>query len=915
MEKKFYQVLQVLSAAMFYVAMSLLHSCGELEKVDFSTQIKPILNNNCITCHGGVKKNAGFSLLFEKEALAETESGHPAIIPGNAAGSEMIKRLHETDPELRMPYEKPPLSEEEIELLTRWIDQGAEWGEHWAYSLPEKVDVPTLTQEAGFASGTTSNFLRNDIDHFVLARLEDEALGPNPPAPKNTIARRVALDITGLPPSKTLLDGFKDGIVTYEEMVDSLLADKGYGEKWASWWLDMARYADTKGYEKDQGRNIHKYRDWVIRALNEDMPFDRFSLEQLAGDLLPEPSVDQLIATAFHRNTMNNDEGGTEDEEFRVAAVMDRLNTTFSVWQSTTMECVQCHSHPYDPFKHQEYYNLMAFFDNTRDEDVPSEAPVLKFYSPDQQRRVDKVNAWVAEHGDKEVAETYQNFLAYTQPVYNAHDLTNFKNGSYDDHAASNLWDDGSAIIPNFSSQGGTALYLKFRSGHNGTDLTFKKNGAQGEILGEAFINKTEGYIVRKIPFKKTEGKFDLFIQADNDKLANPTTAISILWLTVLEDIPGKEKPGYRDMANLAVEMLNISAPTVPIMNENPEHMKRTTQFFERGNWLMKGDTVRPGVPEALNPWNGDWPDNRLGLSKWLVSKENPLTARTLVNRVWHQVLGRGLVSTVEDMGSQSDPPSHPALLDWLSLRFMNEHNWSIKALVKDLVMSGTYRQGSENSPELFQKDPQNELYARGPRTRLSAEQIRDQALAVSGLLSDKMYGPGVMPPQPDGVWQTVYSGAEWIESEGEDRYRRAVYTYLKRTSPYPSFITFDAGSREVCTIRRTVTNTPLQALVTLNDPVYLETAYHLALTMETDTDDVEKGIAQGYSQATFREIMPEKLEALRELYEISLEEFADDPERPKNFLHFEDSPTAKIAALTVVANAIMNLDEFLTKA
>jgi hypothetical protein len=362
------------------------------------------------------------------------------------------------------------------------------------------------------------------------------------------------------------------------------------------------------------------------------------------------------------------------------------------------------------------------------------------------------------------------------------------------------------------------------------------------------------------------------------------------------------------------VSALNANTETVPIMSENPDYMQRTTQVFDRGSWLTKTDTVQPNTPESLNAWNQDWPKDRLGLSKWIVDQRNPLTARTLVNRVWHQIYGRGLVSTIEDIGSQSDPPSHPALLDWLALRFMKEHNWSVKALIKEIVLSGTYRQSSEGSLQNYQDDPENELYARGPRIRLAAEQIRDQALAISGLLSNKMYGPGVMPPQPQGVWKTVYNDAQWIESVGEDRYRRAVYTYLKRTSPYPSFLTFDAGSREVCTIRRTVTNTPLQALVTLNDPVYLEASYHLAKNTQV-VDDIEMSITQSYENATFKKITPATLMALKELYTTSFKEFSGNKKASELFLSFETQPTPELSALTLVANAIMNLDEFLTKA
>ena len=911
MKKNIFKRLWQLGIAVVVLFIS---ACQPSDKVDFSTQIKPILNKNCITCHGGVKKNGGFSLLFEAEAFVNTESGKPAIIPGNAAGSEMIKRLHEEDPELRMPYEKPKLSTEEIELLTRWVDQGAEWGQHWAYSLPEEVIVPAVTDEAGFSSKESSEFIKNGIDNFVLARLDGEELTPNPPAAQNIIARRLALDLVGLPPSPELLQRFESNDISYEVLVDTLLAQKTYGEKWATWWLDLARYADSKGYEKDMGRSIWKYRDWVIDAFNKDIPYDQFTIEQLAGDLLPQPTTDQLIATAFHRNTMNNDEGGTDDEEFRVATVMDRINTTFSVWQSTTMECVQCHSHPYDPFKFEEYYKLMAFFNNSRDEDTPSESPILKFYTPEQQQKVDKILEWTAKHGSEKSVTALKNFMQFTEPVYKSHFFKQFDNAVYDDHASVVFWDDGNLIIDNAYTNEASYVHLNYRSHYNGTKMIIRERDANGPILGEFTIDKTKNNTTAQFPIRKIVEKTDLYIETQNNAASKEANILNLYWVGFVDDIPAADQPGWAAINAAFLELLNVNTETVPIMAENPEYMHRTTQIFDRGSWVSKTDTVKAGTPESLNQWNGDWPDNRLGLSKWIVDKKNPLTARTLVNRVWHQIFGRGLVSTVEDIGSQSEPPSHPDMLDWLSLRFMNEHKWSVKALIKEIVLSGTYRQSSESTPEIYQIDPENELLARGPRIRLGAEQIRDQALAVSGLLSEKMYGPGVMPPQPDGVWQTVYNGAKWEESTGEDRYRRGVYTYLKRTSPYPSFLTFDAGSREVCTIRRTVTNTPLQALVTLNDPVYLEASYQLAKNNQM-IGDIEKSIEKTYERATLTEIEPATLDALKELYHNSLIVFTENTEASEMFLHFEDKPTPELGALTVVANAIMNLDEFLTKA
>lgn len=881
-------------------------------KVDFSTEIKPILNKHCISCHGGVKKSGGFSLLFQEEAYAITESGKPAIIPGDAENSPFIQRLHEKDTELRMPYKKPQLNKEEIKLLTDWVDQGAEWGEHWAYVIPEKTEVPEIKQTAGFSADNTTPPL-NEIDHFVLKELDRQNLKPNPVADSLTLIRRLSLDITGLPPGEKLLQKWKKRQLTYEALVDTLLQQKTFGEKWASWWLDLARYADSKGYEKDNGRTMWRYRDWVIESFNNDMPFDRFTIEQLAGDLLPNPSADQLIATAFNRNTMNNDEGGTEDEEFRVAAVMDRVSTTFDVWQSTTMSCVQCHSHPYDPFKHEDYYGIMGFYNNTRDEDTPGDEPVLKFFGKEELQKIDHITDWATTNGSEDIGLKYNNFLKLNEPVYQAHLATNFTNGELQDTKWLSLWDDGSCYLNNVYTQGSSYIYLNYWSPFNGTVFTIRNGGPEGEILSQFTINKTKGRIIDRFPIKKTNEQLNLYITVNNNSLQPQQGSSYIVWIGFLPDLPGKEQEGFQDIDKSFMTLLNTGAPSLPVMMDNPDYMSRANRFFERGNWMLKGDTIEPYTPAVLNAWKQEWPKNRLGLAKWIVNKENPLTARTLVNRVWHQLFGRGLVSTLEDIGTQSEFPSHPEMLDWLSLQLMNEHQWRVKALIKNIVMSRTYRQSSKSNAALFNKDPENKYYARGPRYRLSAEQIRDEALAVSGLLSHKMGGPSVMPPQPDGIWQTVYSGETWAESKGEDKYRRGIYTYLKRTSPYPSFISFDAGSREVCTIRRTITNTPLQALVTLNDPVYLEAAYRLAKQMTT-AKDAEASIAIGYEKALYRPIPDEKLASLIQLYNDAMLEFNHNEQKIGEFISFEENPTAQLAALTVVANAIMNLDEFLTK-
>lgn len=885
--------------------------------VDFSTDVKPILNKHCISCHGGVKKNAEFSLLFEEEAFASTESGLPAILPGDVKSSSFIQRLHEKDPELRMPYNKPALSKEEIDILTRWVKQGAQWGKHWAYKPIEKSEVPKSTLWASPTKDSDTNFFRNEIDHFVSEKLKKQGLTPSPEAEHMTLLRRVSLDITGLPPSEELADQWKLEQISYENLIEQLLAKETFGEKWASWWLDLARYSDTKGYERDVSREIWAYRDWVIRSLNNDMPFDKFTIEQLAGDLLPDPTLDQLTATAFHRNTMNNDEGGTEDEEFRVAAVMDRINTTFEVWQSTTIACVQCHSHPYDPFQHEDYFQLMAFFNNTRDEDTHAEEPKLKFYKEEDNETIEEIKAWVKARGSDEAVRQAENFLLYQEPKYHAHDCEDFVNGELIDTKWLGLWDDGSCYLRNVHTGGSSYLYLNYWTGNEGSKLTIRLDGPEGEILSQFILPKTNGRTIHKVPFKPVNGKVDLYLHMENKNLGKQQSTSTINWFAFVDLLPGKEELDYKDIDQAFSKLLNTSTPTVPIMIENPDFMRRETKVFERGNWLMLGESVKTNVPQQLNSWKEEWPENRLGLAYWLTDSTNPLTARTIVNRVWAQLFGRGLVATLEDMGTQSEDPSHREMMDWLAWRLIHEHQWQLKGLISDIVLAGTYRQSSISSPELHEKDPQNKWYARGPRFRMSAEQIRDQSLAVSGLLSSRMYGKGVMPPQPDNVWQTVYNGESWTTSEGEDRYRRALYTFLKRTSPYPSFISFDAGSREVCTINRTVTNTPLQALVTLNDPVYLEAAFHLATAMKNlYPNDPQKAIAYGYEKALYIPIPPAKLEALKELYKYAEEGFNANSEDMDDFLSFseDNEKSPALAALMVVANAILNLDEFLTK-
>jgi hypothetical protein len=880
------------------------------EPVDFSADVKPILNKHCISCHGGVKKNGGFSLLFEQEAFAVNDSGFPAIVPGNPHQSEMIKRLMESDPELRMPYNKAPLSADEIEVLKKWIKQGAKWGKHWAYVPVQKSDIPKAIKkfEQQISPSPVSN-----LDKIVFKKLKAQGFQPAPQAEKMQLLRRLALDITGLPPSQELVEKWRNDQISYEALVDEMLSLLAYGEKWASWWLDLARYADSKGYERDQSRTIWPYRDWVIRALNEDMPFDQFTIEQLAGDLLPEPSKEQLIATAFHRNTMNNDEGGTEDEEFRVAAVLDRVNTTYEVWQSTTMACVQCHSHPYDPFYHEDYFRSMAFFNNSRDEDTTDEEPKIRLYEVDDQEKLKEIQSWLSQFTSTEMTKSYMDFLIFQEPKYHAHLATDFVNGELIDTKWLGLWPKGSAFLKNVYTGGADRLLLNYWSNHDGTKMTIRNGGPEGEILSQFNIDQT-GATTRSILFKQVYEKIDLFISAENPRIGTQQATAAISWFAFLPKLPGDDSHKHQHINDYYSQMLNKRPLTVPIMIENPSFMQRKTHVFERGNWMLHGEEVQAITPESLNPWKKEWTQDRMGFALWLTDESNPLTARTTVNRVWDQLFGQGLVSTLEDMGTQSDPPVHRELLDFLAWELMYTHQWSIKQLIKEIVLSHTYRQGSGISPQQLAEDPENRWLARGPRFRLGAETVRDQALASAGLLSDKMYGKSVMPPQPDGIWETVYSGEYWKESEGEDKYRRGIYTYLKRTSPYPSFISFDAGSREVCQGKRIVTNTPLQALVTLNDPVFFEAAADLGKRMlDLNAMDPGKAIADVYEQILYQKLSEGKQKFLVQLYQEALEEFEFE-KSPLLPADLTDSQRKSWGAFTVVGNAMLNLDEFLTK-
>lgn len=779
-----------------HVLLLLLAPLGALadEPVNFSLQIRPILSEKCFFCHGPDEKHREAKLRLDEETPAKAvHDGVAAIVPGSLAKSEAWQRIITDDADDVMPPvdSHRSLSSGQKQLIKLWIEQGAPWGRHWAFEpLSAKAD-------AGKGSG--------EIDALVSAELKKHGLAPAPRASFPVLARRLSLDLVGLPPTPEQADALSDA--TMESFVDSLLNSKHFGEHWARLWLDLARYADTKGYEKDLGREIWLYRDWVINALNADMPLDQFTREQLAGDLLPSPTQDQLIATAFHRNTMTNDEGGTDNEEFRVTAVKDRVDTTLQVWMGLTASCAKCHSHKYDPITQTDYYRLYAIFNQTEDADLPSDAPVLSMPTEAQK---------AAQIGAQAVLKTAQQKLAAARKA--------------DPKASAG-------------------------------------NQVQPEDGPEVAAAKKE-------------------VQAAADKLKSVTESII----------------------------------SVPVMRELAGKQRRITKVHNRGNFLDQTEPVEPAVLTTLAPMPAGAPMNRLGLAQWLTDPGNPLTPRVMANRVWARLFGLGLVETEEDFGSQGMLPSNPALLDWLARHYRDGVKWSLKQLIKTVVLSRTYQQAYVHDARRAELDPRNVLLSRGPRFRLTAEMVRDQALAVSGLLSRKVGGKSVMPPQPEGLWRSTYNAKKWVNATDGDRFRRGLYTYWKRTTPYPSMIAFDAGSREVCQVRRIHTNTPLQALVTLNDPVYLESAAALAGRMIKDGSDNRSRAERGLRLALIRPVTAAETAVVAEAYEAAREEFQGSPASAAEFLQqARSSPppggdAVEQAAWTVAANVILNLDELITR-
>jgi hypothetical protein len=772
-------------------------------KVDYIRDVRPILSNNCFKCHGPdeAARKAELRLDTEEDALAD-RGGYRAIDPHDPAESELLIRIASTDEEERMPPADSglQLTNDQISILRKWIDQGAPIEQHWALRPIDKPPVPSLD----------SSSVRNEVDAFIVEKLRALKIKPSPEASRSTLIRRVYLDVLGLPPAPADVDAFASDRSpdAYAKMVDRALSSRHYGERWGRHWLDQARYADTNGYSVDAERTMWPYRDWVIRALNNDMPFDQFTIEQLAGDLLPSPTRDQLIATGFHRNTLINEEGGTDPEQFRVEAVIDRVNTTGTVWLGLTIGCAQCHTHKFDPISQHEYYRLFAFFNNC--EDANARTPVLRLAKP--------------KH-EKKIAELDKQLAAATEALA-AHD---------------------------------------------------REHGTSA-----------------KVPAEKVK---DASAEKPSVDEADPRSKLA----------------AAVDRVQVEKKQLETTVPQTMIMRELTT--PRETHLLIRGDFLRKGDRVVPDTPAMLPKMpQASAAPTRLDLARWLVSRENPLTARVTVNRIWAHYFGQGLVETENDFGLQGTPPSHPELLDWLAADFMNQ-GWSLKKLHRLILNSATYRQASQLRADLATTDPLNKLLARQSRLRVDAEIVRDLGLSVSGLLSKKIGGPSVRPPQPDDVFAFTQVRRTWTVSTGGDRYRRGMYTFFMRSAPFPMLTTFDTPVFNVsCTLRQR-SNTPLQSLSMANDETMIEMARALGQRVLKQTTSDPARIAFAYQLCFARPADSFEIERLAEYLDRQRREFASSPENARKLAgDAATEPIQEAAAWTAVSRVLLNLDEFVTR-
>jgi hypothetical protein len=808
------------------------------EKIDFARDVLPILSDNCFRCHGPDEKaRKGDLRLDRKEDVLRTAS--PVIVPGKAEASEVIKRITTTDPEEIMP---PPrvnkkLTAAQITTLRNWVDQGATWGQHWAFVKPSRPAVPQVGNGSGEA--------RNPIDNFILDRLHREGLKPSPVAEKERLIRRVTLDLTGLPPTLEEMDAFlkDESAGAYEKVVDRLLASPRFGERMAWDWLDAARYADSNGYQGDGERTMWPWRDWVVKAFNDNMPYDTFSMWQLAGDLLPKPTREQILATGFNRNHMINGEGGRIAEENRIEYVFDQTETTATAWLGLTFTCCRCHDHKFDPLSRSDYYRMFAYFNQTPVNGGGGSgqtAPVIDFGTPEQEKKRKDAQA------------------------------------AYDDLVKK--------IVP---------TETKLRE----AGMVKNKEGKYETNLPQVIESS-----LRKGPNDRADQNYDELSKFYKDKEPE--------YIKLLSEV--RKAKQARDAAANAV-------PKVMVMADMPQW--RDTFMLTRGAYDKRENKVSPGTPANLPHLSTSWlphkAANRLELANWIISRENPLTARVTVNRFWQMFFGTGLVKTAEDFGVQGERPSHPELLDYLAVEFI-ESKWDVKHLLRLIVTSSTYRQSSRITPELKERDPDNRLLARGPRHRLPAWIIRDQALAASGLLTATIGGPPVKPYQPAGIWEeATFGNKRYQQDKGEALYRRSLYVFWRRIIGPTMF--FDVANRQTCSVKTVITNTPLHALATLNDTTYVESGRVLAqLAMEQAKIDSDR-LTLAFRRCTARKPTDAELKILQGALDKQRAVFAKDREAASKLLKVGESPrNTKLdpiehAALAVVCGLILNLDEVLT--
>jgi mono/diheme cytochrome c family protein len=1014
------------AAALCVVSLGVIGAWGQAQstKVDFARDVQPIFEKSCQQCHGAKSQMGQLRLDSRAAAIGGGLSGK-VVVPGKSAESTLYQRVAGIGEQARMPMGGQPLSAAEIALIQRWIDQGAEWPEaagvagaavakHWAYVAPVKAALP---------KGSDGKWVRNAIDAFVLARLDKEGLKPSPEADKVTLLRRLSLDLTGLPPTVAEVDAFlaDRSARAYEKQVERLLASPHYGEKWARQWLDAARYADSDGYEKDKSREVWFWRDWVINALNKDLPYDRFIVEQLAGDLLPNATQEQIVATGFLRNSMINEEGGIDPEQFRMEAMFDRMDAIGKSVLGVTIQCAQCHNHKYDPLTQEEYYRLFAFLNNSHEANVAVYTPQEEQKRAEIFRKIREIETGLQHRTPDWAARmaAWEEKVRGNQPEWKVlePDIDDISTGGQKHFQMK----DGSVLAagyaptkfktqftlrtsmrniravrlellndPNLPMGGpgrslwGTGALTEFEAEAKPANekdakpvkikillATADVNPGERQIPG-AFWDKSGkrrvtgpvGFAIdksdetawgidigpgrrnqpRKAVFQFAEpvdypggtiltvylsqrhggwnsddnqnynlGRFRLSITDAQGAEADPLPAAvrEILAIPAAKRSAAQQQAvfGYWrttvpefQHANDEIEQLWLQHPegtTQLVLDEREE--TRATHMLTRGDFLKPGKTVQPGTPAFLHTLPEGAPANRLTFAKWLVDRKSPTTARSLVNRVWQSYFGTGIVATSEDLGKQSEAPSHPELLDWLAVEFM-EKGWSQKALHRLIVTSATYRQSSRVSEDLYSKDPYNRLLARGPRFRVDAEIVRDIALAASGLLNPKVGGPSVYPPAPEFLFQppTSYGPKNWYEEKDADRYRRALYTFRFRSVPYPMLQAFDAPNGDMSCVRRARSNTPLQALTTLNEPLFLETARALAAKtlQEGGKSDGEK-LTYAFRRVLARQPSRTEADTLLTLLGKQRKQQAADAEQ---------------TAWTIVSRVLLNLDETITK-